>query len=399
MDPVRNPFAPGAGNPPPELAGRAEIIEGATVALRRVAQKRSSQSHILTGLRGVGKTVLLNEIRKIAESEHYLAIQVEAHEGKALAELIVPGLRQALIKLSAVESAKQHARRALRVLRSFIGALKVKIFEAEFSINAEPGSADSGDIEADLPDLIVAVGEAAQASGRPLIILIDELQYLEPEEFSALIMAMHAVNQRSLPLFFLGAGLPQILGLAGNSKSYAERLFVFPKIGALAPQDATVALARPIMNEGATISGPAIVLAHRMTQNYPYFLQQWGHEAWNIADDDKITEEDMRRATPLAYNALDQSFFRVRFDRCTPSEKQYMRALAEFNEGRGRSGDVAETLGVKVTSVAPTRSNLIKKGMVYSPAHGVTAFTVPLFHIFMQREIPKFANRRKRQHP
>jgi hypothetical protein len=395
LDPVKNPFAPGAGTPPPELAGRKEVIDNAVVALKRIALKRPAQSHILTGLRGVGKTVLLNEIRKCAEKENYLVIQAEAHEGKPLAELLVPGLRQALIKLSSMESAKQHARRALRVLRGFIGALKVTVQDIEFSVSPEKGTADSGDIEADLPELIVAVGEAAAASGRPLAILIDELQYLDELEFSALIMAMHSISQKSLPVILLGAGLPQILGLAGNSKSYAERLFIYPKIGALTQDDAAVALVNPVKSEGAKIDQDAVKEAVGITQRYPYFLQQWGHEAWNIASDNRITLKDMRAATPLAYDALDKSFFRVRFDRCTPAEKQYMRAMAEFNDGKARSGDIAEKLGVKVTSVAPTRSNLIKKGMVYSPSHGTTAFTVPLFHIFMRREMQSFSNGKK----
>ena len=392
MDPVRNPFAPGAGTPPPELAGRADVIRDAVVALQRTAQRRPAQSHILTGLRGVGKTVLLNEIKKNAESESFLTIQIEAHEGKPFPELIVPGLRQALIKLSTFESAKQVARRAMRVLKGFIGALKVATHGVEFSVSPESGTADSGDIEADLPELMAAVGEAAAASGRPLVILIDELQYLESREFSALIMAMHAVNQKSLPIILIGAGLPQILGLAGNSKSYSERLFVYPRIDALTADDAAIALLNPVKGEGARIDTAAIEEAIKITQRYPYFLQQWGHEAWNIATGDRITLKDMQKATPRAYAALDKSFFRVRFDRCTPSEKQYMRALAEFNDGKGRSGDIADSLGVKVTSCAPTRSNLIKKGMIYSPSHGSNAFTVPLFHIFMRREVPNLSN-------
>ncbi len=389
MDPIRNPFAPGAGTPPPALAGREEVINAASVALKRIALKRPSQSQILTGLRGVGKTVLLNKIREIAENENYLVIQIEAHEGKPLPELLTPSLRQALLKLSTIESAKKQARRALRVLRGFIGALKVKIQDVEFSIDPESGTADSGDIEADLPELIVVLGEAARASGRPLTIMIDELQYLDETEFSALIMAMHAINQKSLPVIFMGAGLPQILGLAGNSKSYSERLFIYPKIGALSRDDAAIAIIDPVLGEGAKIDLDAVKEALSITQRYPYFLQQWGHEAWNIATNNRIKLSDMRSATPKANAALDQSFFRVRYERCTPSEKRYMRALAEFNDGKGKSGDIADMLGVKVTSVAPTRSNLIKKGMIYSPAHGSMAFTVPLFHIFMQREMPK----------
>lgn len=390
LDPVNNPFAPGAGTPPPELAGRDDIIDKAEIALKRIARQRPAQSQILTGLRGVGKTVLLNKIREKAESQKFIIVQAEAHEGKTLPELLTPALRQALLKISTFESAKAQARRALRVLKGFVGALKVKIQDVELSLSPEHGVADSGDLEADLPELIVALGEAAKASGRPLVIIIDELQYLDDQEFSALIMAMHSVNQKSLPVILMGAGLPQILGLAGNSKSYAERLFIYPRVEALSAADAAVALINPIKKEGATIDSDAVQEALKITQRYPYFLQQWGHEAWNLAATNRIKLADMRAATPRANAALDESFFRVRFERCTPSEKQYMRALAEFNDGKARSGDIAEKLGVKVTSVAPTRGNLIKKGMIYSPAHGATAFTVPLFHIFMQRAMPSF---------
>jgi hypothetical protein len=255
-------------------------------------------------------------------------------------------------------------------------------------MDAEAGLADSGDIEADLPDLIVAIGEAAKAARKPVALLLDELQYLAPGEFSALIMAMHKVSQKQLPIIMIGAGLPQILGLAGNSKSYAERLFRFPDIGALTKEEATQAIQRPAIMEGAAFTAEAIDAILHVTERYPYFLQQWAYEAWNVSPTPTITAEVVSQASALAVAELDQSFFKMRFDRCNPSEKRYMRALAEFGRGTHRSGDIADSLGVKVQSVAPTRGALIKKGMIYSPSHGETAFAVPLFDQYMRRAMP-----------
>ncbi|MEG3126097.1 ATP-binding protein [Sphingomonas sp. GB1N7] len=388
MDAVRNPYAPGAGNPPPELAGRTEVLETAKTALARVALRRSVQFPILVGLRGVGKTVLLVRIKEMADMTGYLTIDIEAHEGKTLPQLIVPGIRKCLFALSGIENAKEKARRGLRILKGFLGGLTISVGDIDIGIDAERGVADSGDLEADLPEMLVSLGEAAAAANRPVAIIIDELQYLSPPEFSALIMAMHKINQRSLPLVLVGAGLPQILGLAGNSKSYAERLFSYPKIGALAEIDAIAAMVNPAEDEGVTIDANAVQEIMRLTERYPYFIQQWSHDAWNIAQGPTITKSDVERATPISIASLDQSFFQVRFDRCTPSEKKYMRALAELGPGQHRSGDIAERLSLSTTSAAPTRSALIKKGMIYSPIYGDTAFTVPLFDDYMRRAMP-----------
>ena len=390
MDAVRNPFAPGAGNPPPELAGRSDVLASIAVTLRRIAQGRPVQAPIMVGLRGVGKTVLLNRAREIAEGEAFLTIDVEAHESKSLPELLVPGIRKILFSLSVVENAKDKARRGLRVLKGFLGGLKIGYAGFEVGIDAETGTADTGDLEADLPELITILGEAASAAGRPVALIIDELQYLSSPEFSALIMAIHKINQRSLPVVLIGAGLPQILGLAGNSKSYAERLFSYPRIGALAEIDAIEAIVNPAKSEGVEFTEAAVHKIMFVTECYPYFIQQWAHDSWNIALGDIITEEDVDNATPISIAALDQSFFQVRFDRCTPTEKRYMRALAELGVGHHRSGDIAEKLKLNTTSAAPTRSALIKKGMIYSPSYGDTAFTVPLFDDYMRRVIPVF---------
>jgi hypothetical protein len=391
MDPVRNPYAPGAGTPPPELAGRSELIAEAEIALRRTSLGRPVQSPILVGLRGVGKTVLLVRIQEIAERERFSTISVEAHEGKSLPELLVPGIKKALYSISTIAKAKDQARRAIRVLRSFIGTIKLTVDGIEYGLSVAPegGTADSGDLESDLPDLFLSLGEAAKAAERPVAIIIDELRYLSEAEFSALIMAVHKTNQMSQPIILVGAGLPQILGLAGSSKSYAERLFKFPEIGALEELDARNAVVNPARAEGVTFESAAVAQILKVTERYPYFLQQWAHEAWNVAGDHVIKASDVITAHNNAIAVLDESFFKVRFDRCTPSEKKYMRALAELGSGSHRSGDIATILKVKTTSVAPTRSNLIKKGMIYSPSHGDTAFTVPLFDQYMKRAIPK----------
>jgi len=344
---------------------------------------------ILVGLRGVGKTVLLNKLNEGAEAEGFRTAQMEAHEGKTLPELLVPPLRSILLSVNTMANAREKAGRALRAMKGFLAGLKITLGEVSVGIDAEAGVADSGDLEADLPELISAIGEAAKAAGRPIAIFLDEMQYLSPKEFSALIMSIHRVNQRSLPLILVGAGLPQILGLAGNSKSYAERLFRYPEIGALNEEDAILALQNPAKAEGARFAREAIDRVLEVTERYPYFLQQWAYEAWNLSEAPLISLATVERASTAAIAELDQSFFKVRFDRCNPSEKKYMRALAELGRGKHRSGDVAEALGVKVTSIAPTRSALIKKGMIYSPSHGDTAFTVPLFDQYMRRAVPK----------
>jgi AAA ATPase domain len=393
MDAVRNPFSPGAGNPPPELAGRAEIIASMETVLQRVAAGRPVQFPILVGLRGVGKTVLLVRTKDLAEALGFLTIEIECHEGKTLPQLMVPGIRKILLKLSSIDQAKEYAQRGLRVLKGFLGGLAVKVGDLEFSLSVDPelGVADTGDLESDLPELIQALGEAAKAAKRPVAFIVDELQYLSQEEFSALIMAMHKINQRSQPVALIGAGLPQILGLAGNSKSYAERLFSYPTVGPLSPDDAREAIRNPIIAEEASIQEDAITQIMNVTQCYPYFIQQWGYDAWNLADGDCITINDARNADDRSLNSLDQSFFKVRLDRCTPSEKKYMRALAQLGSGRHRSAGVADILGVKITSVAPVRNGLIRKGMIFSPSYGDTEFTVPMFDAYMRRAIPDFS--------
>ena len=390
MNPLNNPFSPGAGNQPPELAGRGDLLRQVEILLARIKAGRSEQSMFMVGLRGVGKTVLLNRVREIAQAQGYQALLIEAHENKALPQLLLPPLRQTLFALDRMQNVSQKVKRGLRVLRSFIGAVKVKVGDAEFGLDIDPetGSADSGDLEADLAELFVAVGEAAADRGTAVAVIIDELQYMTETEMSALIMAIHRVSQRNLPMVLVGAGLPQLVGLAGKSKSYAERLFTYPEVGALSMADAVQALQGPVKSQGVSFTPEALAEVYRVTQGYPYFLQEWGYQSWNMAEYSPIDLALIEQTTIASTKRLDSSFFRVRFDRLTPREKDYLCALAEMGTGNQRSGGVAERLGVKVQTIAPLRSSLIKKGMIYSPAHGDTAFTVPLFDQFMLRTMP-----------
>ena len=392
MDPIKNPFSPGAGAPPPELVGRDPILEEAAILLGRIKRKRPEKSMLLTGLRGVGKTVLLNEIERKAREEGYRTILIEAHEGKTLGALIAPHLWKLLFELDRIAGLGNKVKRGLSVLRSFISALNVTVNDVTIGLDIEPerGSADSGDLEIDLPNLFVALAEAAEDRKSAIAIFIDEIQYFTQKELGALIMAMHKIQQRQLPLVLLGAGLPILPGLAGDSKSYAERLFNFPDIGALSEADAAKALNDPAQVEGVVFEPNALTEIYRMTKGYPYFLQEWGYQSWNRAKASPITLKVIQEATNMVIPRLDKNFFRVRFDRLIPSEKNFLRAMAELGPGYYRSGDIAEILNFKITSLAPVRAKLIKKGMIYSPAHGELAFTVPLFDEFMVRAIPNF---------
>ena len=391
MDPIKNPFSPGAGSPPPELVGREAILEKARILLGRIKEKRPEKSILLTGLRGVGKTVLLNEIERMAAKAGYRALSLEAHENKSLAAMLVPPLRKLLFELDRAAGAGDKAKRALAVLKGFLDGVKVTMGDVEVGLDIDPekGAADSGDLESDLPNLFVVVAEAAEERKIPVALLIDELQYFNPKELSALIMAMHKMQQRQLPMVLLGAGLPILPGLAGESKSYAERLFSFPNIGALSESDAIKALQDPTRAAGVDFEDGALKEIFRLTQGYPYFLQEWGYQSWNRTAASPITLQVVQEATATVIQRLDENFFRVRFDRLTPGEKGFLRAMAGLGPGAHRSGDIADALGVKINSLGPGRANLIKKGMIYSPAHGDMAFTVPLFDEFMLRAMPR----------
>ena len=390
MDPVRNPFAPGAGTPPPELAGRDELREIVRIALERTRLGRPAKSILMVGLRGVGKTVLLDRMREDAEAKGIHTLRVEAPESRSLPAMLAPQLRQALLRLSRNEKAKDLAQRALRGLAGFAKALKMKYADIEVGIDfePEPGLADNGDLEYDLLALLEAAGAAAQKAGTALAMFVDELQYVEENELAALITALHRAAQRRLPVVLVGAGLPQLRGRMGRAKSYAERLFDFPELGALPPPVARTAIVKPAAAEGVKVSEHALACIVASTHGYPYFLQEWGKHAWDTASKSPITLADVEMASKSAIAALDESFFRVRFDRLTPSEKRYLRAMAELGSGPHRSGDIAGQLNRNVTSLGPTRNQLIAKGMIWSPSHGDTAFTVPLFDEFMRRIMP-----------
>jgi hypothetical protein len=304
--------------------------------------------------------------------------------------MLAPQLRLALLRLSRIAAARDLAERGLRALTGFAKSLKVKYADIEvgFDFPSEAGLADNGELEGDLTTLLEKIGEAAQSANTALVIFIDELQYVKEDEFAALISALHRCSQSKLPVTIVGAGLPQLLALAGSAKSYAERLFDYPRIGPLNPSEAELAIVKPAHDKGVKYGLGAAAEIVQKTRGYPYFLQEWGKHSWEVATQSPIMLADVTAASIQAIAALDESFFRVRFDRLTPSEKRYLRAMAELGEGPHRSGDIATELNKQTQSLGPVRSSLIVKGMIWSPSHGDTAFTVPLFDEFMQRIMP-----------
>ncbi|WP_339081582.1 ATP-binding protein [Pseudomonas sp. TMP9] len=390
MDAVRNPYSPGAGTRPPELAGRDQLRERVRIAIERIRIGRPAKSVILVGLRGVGKTVLLNQIMLDAQAAKIECVYVEATESRSLPALLAPSLRRALLSLSTVDAAKDLSVRGLRALAGFVSGLKVKFGDIEVGLDYAPeaGLADNGDLEGDLSDLLVQVGKAAKAAGTAVVMFVDELQYVDESQLAALITSLHRVSQLSLPVTLVGAGLPQLRGRAGNAKSYAERLFDYPDIGPLSPDEARLAFVKPATDEGVRVDTNAADMIVNVTRGYPYFIQAWGSCTWDVAENDEITLEDVQTATAIATASLDESFFRVRFDRMTVAEKQYLRAMASLGEGPHRSGDIAASLHRTVQSLGPIRGSLINKGMIWSPTHGDTAFTVPMFDQYMYRIMP-----------
>jgi len=315
---------------------------------------------------------------------------IEAPANRSLPALLAPALRLALLRLRRVEADKDYAVRGLRALAGFAGKLKVSYadIEVDLDYDPEPGLADNGDLEGDLTALLQQVGVAAKAAGTAVVIFIDKLQYVEEPQMAALISSLHRCSQEQQPVTVVGAGPPQLRGRMGEAKSYAERLFDFPEIGPLSPPDAKEAIVRPARHDGAEILDEAADLIVDKTKGYPYFFQEWGKHTWDVAPQSPIRQEDVINASKEAVAALDESFFRVRFDRLTPVEKKYLRAMADLGPGPHRSGDIAEELARSVQSLGPTRAALIAKGMIWSPTHGDTAFTVPLFDESMRRIMP-----------
>ena len=390
MNNLNNPFSPGAGTQPPSLVGREAIIEELATALLRLKKGLSAKSVFMVGLRGVGKTVLLRKILMLAEGAGHKASMIEVDENKDFIPLLVRNLRQVLLQLDVGDPLSRKVKKGLRVLKSFIKSLEFKVGDLGIQLDLEPekGLADSGVLDADLAEVFIAVAEAAKEKQTALVLIIDELQYIKEEGLSALIMAIHKVAQATLPLLVVGAGLPQLVGIAGQAKSYAERLFNYPELGALEKIDAKRALQEPVMKQGVSFTEEALDEIIRITAAYPYFLQEWGYQAWSLAKTPVIDLETIKKVTPIAIAQLDRNFFRVRYDRLTPREKNYLRAMAELNTESQRSSLIAKKLGLLVNQAAPLRNNLIKKGMIYSPLHGDTAFSVPLFGDFMKRAMP-----------
>jgi hypothetical protein len=388
VDRRNNPYAPGAGLQPPELAGRDKLIETATIDMERALAGRPTKGMMLLGLRGVGKTVLLNRLLGIANDHGFQTAKIEAPEGGMLPDLLAPQLRQILYALDLKAGAGHKLREAVTVLRSFAAAFKVTVGELEFGIEPARGLADTGRLQQDLPDLLIAVAEAAAERKIAIGLFIDEVQYLSPDELAAVVVACHEIAQRNLPLLFIGAGLPQIAALAGNAKSYAERLFNYPQVDQLPPAAARDALVKPAAEEGAGFEEAAVDAILKATEGYPYFIQEWGSHVWDASPGSPIRLQDVIDATPGVIAHLDANFFRVRFDRLTVLQQKYLRAMAELGPGPHKTGEIATTLGVEATSVAPVRQQLIDKGMIWSQRHGETAFTVPMFDAFMRRQMP-----------
>lgn len=404
MDPHSNPYTPNAGATPPLVVGRDDQLASFDVLLSRLERGRTEQSMIITGLRGVGKTVLLGQFRKKATARKWATIDLEVskHDNDDFRRQLARGFRSALFEMSAKARWGDRARRLAAVIKSFTFAIDPDgRITAGLDTEAAEGVADSGDLASDLTELLVAVGEAAAQHKTGVVLLLDEIQFLRREQLEAVVAAIHKTVQRELPITMVGAGLPQIAELAGEAKSYAERLFKFPDIGVLSEADANAALHEPAMQEGVTFESDALKLACEVTGRYPYFVQELGYAVWPLASGNRITRADVERAQPVYEEKLDSSFFRVRLDRATELEQAYLRAMAELGPEPQLASAVARLLNRSSEQCGPTRAGLIEKGLLYTPSHGYAAFTVPHFDQFMRRSVPKLSvpavrQRRKR---
>ncbi len=386
MESVDNPYSPGAGTPPPELAGRGNILKQAENAILRTKRGRAAKSLMLLGLRGVGKTVLLNRIDQIAEDADCRTVVFEADPNRTLPELIAQQLHRILLRLDRRERVSEKVQKAFAVLRGFASAFRVRFGEFEVGLSGEVAT---GDLNIDLTDLLVAVGEAAKSRDAVAVMMIDEMQYISKRDLSALIMALHKISQRQLPFLLFGAGLPQLARLAGEARSYAERLFDYPEVDRLDAASARAALVEPAKRESVAFDEDALGSILKETEGYPFFLQVWGYYAWEVAPSSPITSEHVEEATKRAIAFLDEGFFKVRPDRLTARQQDYARAMAELGSAPATSTAVAKLLGLTVKQAASVREELIKRGTVYSPKRGLVAFTVPKFDEFMIRAIPK----------
>ncbi len=388
MDPTRNPYSPGAGNPPPALVGRDAELETIRIAIERLRRGRFAKSVILTGLRGVGKTVLLQEFRRMGQSRDWVCQPLEAGQGMRFPQAMAELVRKVLLRLSPAQNVADRARRALGVLRSFQMRWNLPDGAGELSMGLDPvpGWADSGLLDEDLAALFTEVGAAARERGKGVLVTVDEVQYLKSKDLAALIVGLHQVNQEQLPFLVVAAGLPSVPALAGEAKSYAERLFNFRWINSLGADDARAALVEPADEEGVVWQPAALDRIVDETRGYPYFLQEFGKQAWDQAEGPaQITASDVATAVPMAVDELDTGFFRVRIDRTTDSERDYLVAMASLGAGPYASGRVASTMGKDTPGVGPVRDKLIKKGLCYAPRWGEIDFTVPLFNDFVRR--------------
>ena len=391
MDPLENPYTPNAGAIPPILVGRDDQISSFDLLLARLRRGRTEQSMIVTGLRGVGKTVLLGTFREKAEIDNWAVIEIEVskHEDAHFRLQLGQEFRRALLTISPKSKWRDRARSAAGVLRSFTLSIDPDgRITAGLNVDAAEGRADSGSLEMDLTDLVVSVGEAAREHETGVLILLDEIQFLSKQQLEAVVMSVHKAVQRSLPITMVGAGLPQIAELAGEAKSYSERLFKFPQIGRLSIEDASTALQEPAAEQGVTFTADALVAAYEATGGYPYFIQELGYAVWSLADENVVTAEDIMNAQRVFEAKLDASFFRVRLDRTTDLEQAYLRAMAELGADPQLASDVAALLNRTSEQCGPTRSTLIQKGLLYTPQHGYASFTVPHFDRFMKRSVP-----------
>jgi AAA ATPase domain len=395
VDPIRNPFAPGAGQRPPELAGRERELKAFEIVLERVARGRPERSLMLTGLRGVGKTVLLGELRSMAVKHGWGAGKIEARPDIELRRPLSAALHRAIRDLAVRHRAPDRVEEVLGVLKAF--ALRANKPDAKLrdrwqpgiDVPAAQGRADSGDIEIDLVELFTEVAELAADVGTGVAILIDEIQDLLPEDVSALCAACHELSQSGKPLVVVGAGLPHVPAVLSASKSYSERLFRYARIDRLEREDADFAVMAPIEREDAGIEPEALDALFDASGGYPYFIQAYGKAAWDAAPADPITVKDVQVAAPEAESELAVGFFGSRYERATPAEREYLLGMAELTQGRDESAgtaDVAVYLGRKPSSLSPARDSLMKKGLVYSAERGHIAFTVPHFgHYLLSR--------------
>jgi AAA ATPase domain len=394
MDPIDNPYTPNAGSRPQALAGRDQELEQFRVLVGRLKRGATEQSMIIRGLRGVGKTVLLNAFEDRAESEGFLTYYHEMTPDSSLVGEIARDAQAAMarLKLSA------RATKAIRDALAHLGTIRV-VGPEGIELSVDLRTADEGTIARDLSELLLQLGRAAADKATGVVFLLDEVQFVKEVEYRSVITALHRATQRNVPIALAAAGLPHIPRLTGEARSYAERLFSFPVIGSLSASDATAALVEPARQQDVEYEHEAIERALAWTGGYPFYIQQLGKHAWNLANTTPITTPDLEAAMPTAQQALDSSIYEVRIQRATDQERRYMRAMAELGSGPYRSGDVAAKLGRKTSEVSVVRQRLLEKGLVYATEdYGYVDFTVPRFGEFMARYMP-FRPPRRRKPP